>query len=252
MRICGGIQLAVSMAAQMPLEKIRSEKANCLVKMISAVAIAVLTVFSLGYYAYYAHRYYADQKLSAAQLQLEGAIGNNDLDRVKEIFRTLPESKKLLNGYQGRTPNLIHIAVIHQHIPMVAFLASQGADLNGEGRVGTPLAAALYRGHLAMTAYLLQNGADPNRGHGFSSPLILALTEAPYPVQLDLVLHLLRHHANPNIESQFSLLRLVANHWETEPEKSRATLLLLLERGDRLKESDPIENPEILQFIRAH
>lgn len=247
MKICEQAKSGLSIVAQMPLEKIQSPSACA--KIVSAIAIAIFTLCTFGYYAFYANRYFANKKICAAKLEIESAIHRNDIEKIKKLFHEYPDTKKCINGgFQGSVPNLLHIAVDCKHIPIIEFLISQGADLHAIGRMGTPLAVAIRRGHLDMAEYLLQKKASPDLGDGIRSPLYMAMIEAPENKKFDLVYLLLKSNADPNIKNPFyTLTKFISDYWEIQPEKARELLFLLADKG---LANEAEMNPQMLQVFR--
>jgi len=241
------IRAVSSMAIDWPLETV-SHPSSVVAKIVAAAVMAIFTVFSLGYYVVYASRYFANKRFERLIPQLESAVTSNDLAKARELFAADPKLKEVLNGYEGRTPNLLYLAVDHQHPEMIDFLIHHGADLNAQGRMGTPLAVAVYQGRLNMVQYLLQKKADPNLGDGHRTPITLAALECPAPACFDIMNLLIRNQANV---SGTRLLPAVAlYYWNTYPERTRETLTLLMQHGATLGSNDDIENQEALQFIR--
>jgi ankyrin repeat protein len=249
MRVLDQLKIGGSIAAAWPLYTI-TNKSSLVAKIIATLAIAIFTTCSLGYYAIYSYRYLAARKFEAKVQSLESAIRANQLEAVRELFKATPNLKGTLNGYQGRTPNLLHLAVENEHTEMIDLLIANGARLDAESRMGSPLAVAVYRGKANMVQFLLERRANPNLGDGYRAPIYLASLETEGPAAIDLIRLLANANANLAINNTlWTPLTRVALHWDTHPEKVRETLLLLIQKGVRLGANDAIANPDAHQFI---
>lgn len=149
-----------------PLNKISSAKASLLQKAVSTVAIASLTVLTLGAYGVYAAKGLSTRKAYSLQRELEKAIENNDLEKVKKLFKKAPGLKKSINGVideQGVTrgvPLFLPLALRTKNPAMVEFLIKNGADVNKSGRDGDiPVVATAKLRNLEMLKMLLKHGA---------------------------------------------------------------------------------------------
>lgn len=89
--------------------------------------------------------------------ELMGAIVDGDMESAKVILAERPHS---VNHRSVVTP--LHAAVQHRHPAMVAWLISQGADVNARTEDGsTAIALAAYNGDMELVRVLAERGADP-------------------------------------------------------------------------------------------
>jgi ankyrin repeat protein len=107
---------------------------------------------------------------------------DGDLEKVKSQLTTSPELATKIFPYQERggqgDRTLLHYAVQGNHLPVVEFLVSKGADINLQTEhAPTPLHLAAETGDLPIAKFLIDHGAKVNlkaQGHG-PTPLQEAL-----------------------------------------------------------------------------
>lgn len=236
--------------ANSPLKAVDSKDSSYLSKAISGIAIGLFTTVSLGYYAYYAHNYFKEKKINSMYNQLESAIQSKNIDIVNQLFQQMPDLEKSLkpNAPGGRTPLLLHIAVNNNDQAMVNILLQHNADINLDGRVGTPLDVAVRKGDLQMTKYLIEKGASVKGAHeSFWPPLRIAIMDMKnnenryelHPNMCKIVQLLLNNGANPNLEITPSLLAAFSSYSSKDASAEiqsqiKETMILMLEKGAKL------------------
>lgn len=102
------------------------------------------------------------------------AARKGDLGTLEELVSASPWSVNERNQ-DGRTALIV--AIRHSHVPIVRFLISKGAHINGAStRSGaTPVWHSAWKGASELTALLLQHGADPTReAEDCGTPLMVA------------------------------------------------------------------------------
>lgn len=105
--------------------------------------------------------------LSAAQ--------SGDLVKVQELYEQDPA---LLKGTDQDRYTALHRACYGNHVDVVKFLISKGADVAAETEMGwQPLHSSCQWNNKECAAILLQNGADVNaKSEGSQTPLHVAAT----------------------------------------------------------------------------
>jgi hypothetical protein len=140
-----------------------------------------LTVFSLGAYAVYTHRFFSNRKVGLIQPTLEEKVRKGDVEGVKELFRKYPLLKKkpdlepftdpdknvkskmvtaVLHQSKSHISRMLTIAAGEGNVKMVEFLFDNGARLEGDvNQKGQPLKNALEGRHIDVAKYLIKKGA---------------------------------------------------------------------------------------------
>jgi ankyrin repeat protein len=91
---------------------------------------------------------------------MEEACRRGDLKTVAELVRSNPKSVARADGI-GITP--LHRAAAGNHLQLVRFLLSRGAEINAVDKyLDSPLKKAAYGGHVAVVNELVLNGANLN------------------------------------------------------------------------------------------
>lgn len=237
----------------MPLETISSKSSSPLAKLVSAVAIAALSIISLGSYIVYAKNFFHERKVQNLKHELEAAINSGEATTVDQLFTKMPELKKFLNGNAGSTPLWLHMAAKNNDEAMVKVLIKHEAVIDADGRAGTPLACAVRAGHLYMVKSLVEKNANPNLGDGSSSPLFIA-AESDHPSRYAIMKYLL---VEKNASTSYNmgkniLARFATNRFKKEEEEQAKEVMgLLISHGALLNYSSNHFNvkPENLEFI---
>ncbi len=196
-----------------------------------------LIIFSVGACIVLLH-FFVPSSVHVTELdQFHNAIVSGDLEKVKHLVH---ENPKLLNGrstsffgsnpFFGQSP--LSVAAMAGQTKVVRYLMDEGADINSMGNRMSPLYVAARRGNTNMMAFLIDNGADVDLGGGKDSgaPLLAAaargdlnviellirrgcdinardcfertaLMYAAYNNRSAVVLHLLKHGADPQLEA---------------------------------------------------
>lgn len=238
-----------------PLEKISCSSARPIDKVISAIAIGIFTIFSLGYYAVYAHRFFAAKKLESAKGSLESAADRGDLSTIQKLFAEFPGLKRNMNGEDGKTPCLLHLAVVHDHFSVADYLIQNGASLSAQGRHGTPLDCAVQFGNLQAVTWLLENKkADPNFTQGLWTPFrhAVMMDVKHENVKFQIMEKLLRNGAKPDLEGMSSLMPIVAVNWERNPAETEKIIHLMLEKGAKYDPNDNDSNGILGKMVERY
>jgi hypothetical protein len=241
-----------SRVADWPLETASSDNANPVSRAFASATIPLFSLLSFGKYGAYAEQFYKEREIRALLPETGSAMDRNDVNKIKELFASKPDSmREILKGYRGNVP-LLHQAVFNGCQEMSDLLLEMGADIQANSRMGTPLAVAIQVESLQLIDYLLEKKANPNVGDR-RSPLRIAMFDLRAPIKLEVVDRLVKNGADLNDEGYAeSLLSKVSYQWACHPEKTRETLLLLLQNGARLKPNEVIENTEARAFILAN
>jgi ankyrin repeat protein len=119
----------------------------------------------------------------------------------------------------GWTP--LHYACAHEHLAMVEFLVSKGADVNATDRIleSTPLHLASFKGHLAMVELLVSNGADVNtKDISDDTPLHMASSKGNFAM----IEFLVSNGADVNAKDRLESTPL---HFASREERPRALFI---------------------------
>lgn len=218
-----------------PLNKISSRKSNILEKVVSAIAIAIFTIFSLGYYIGYAREFYAKQRLANAKQELHTAVDNGDADLIKSLFDKAPELKKTINGEDGHVPCLLHVAIDKGNFDVADLLIQNNANINAFGRYGTPLAVAAKNHDIKSMEWLLERKANPNLDSTTERAIYMALVQKfkDENTRFEMIELLLKYDADPNLQyCAFSVLALTAySLWKIDSERTKNILKQMIDKG---------------------
>ena len=138
---------------------------------IKIVHFAFLFLISLGY---------SQDKMDIFDVARKGT-----LEQAKEILKTNPKATLALNA-DGNSALLL--AVYKNNNQVAQFLIDNGADVNGNTKMGTPLMAAVVKGNIEAVKMLLDKKADVNiaDANGMSA-LIYAVTFKNYEIVSQLI-----------------------------------------------------------------
>lgn len=220
-----------------PIKVAASDKSSLFAKIISGIAIAALSVLSLGYYAYRTYQFFAYKKVAHLQKELETAIGAQDCDRVRELFKNYPILKiekevKNESAEGSHISRMLPFAAETGCLEMVELLCDSGATLDVYSRgMKTAVERALENYHDDITHYLLDKGSHVTQDTLFS---YIAKDQA----NLDIILSLVEKIEEIKLIRVFSSLGLVSLKYHTDPDKCKEVMKLLIEKGDRLAPND--------------
>lgn len=237
---------------EIPMKVVAFGKRSLLTKMISAVALAALSILSLRYI----HRFVAYRKVIHLQKELEEAIERGDLYCVRNLLNDHPTLKTEKDHHypflQGS-----HISVMlplaaerkcidgKEDLEMVQLLCDNGASLNAYSIMQrNALESALRCDHEAIAHYLLDKGAQCDYG------ALFRYTNKS-SCNLELLLRLVEKSENIEANKAFSILGFVGLKYDENPTQCEEIMKLLIDKGDRLTESDlNFSIPdEAIQFI---
>jgi hypothetical protein len=179
-----------STALKTPLDAIVSNKKSSSTKIISGVAVGVLTVFSLGVYGVYTYRYFSNRKVGLLQQTLEEKAKQGDIDGVKELFRKYPLLKrrpdlKLFTGQDDDLKSRLRAHLDHRkskshisrmlesvaeqgNLEIVKLLCENGACVDGDVDapipIPLPLKNAFAKGHFGVAKYLIDKSSKISPG----------------------------------------------------------------------------------------
>lgn len=95
---------------------------------------------------------------------------NGELEDLRAYNEAHPNKLNDLND-QGYTP--LMLAAYHGNLETAAYLAKNGANLNGESKYGTPVMAAAIKGNYEIVSLLLSQGADLNKADSNGTTALL-------------------------------------------------------------------------------
>lgn len=234
-----------------PLKVVASDKRSLLAKFISGIAIAALSVLSLGYYAYRAYQFFAHKKVAHLQKELETAIGAQDCDRVRELFKNYPilkTEKEIKNEFaeDSHISRMLPLAAETGCLEMVELLCDSGATLEAYSRgMKTALERALENDQEDVAYYLLDKGARVTQDE-----LVRYISQDSS--NLNMILCLAEKIGDIQPLTIFSLLGLVSTKYNTDSDKCKEVMALLIKKGDRLNPKDVAQfkiSTDVQQFI---
>lgn len=242
-----------------PLEKFHSKKSSLLIKTISAIAIAILSVVSLGAYAVYAYRFFEGRKVYALYKQLTKAVEDKDVDAAKQLLEQKPILKDYLNVFLQKSGTieralLLPTAIENEDLKMVELLTAHGALPNvlSHRLSSNSFEIAIRTGNLEVLQCLGEQFSFAE--DEYNSLLELALTYK-MPNRLDVVKYLVEKDVKVDVTIDLlnaSALAIVANYYQKDPEKCEEIMELMIEKGAVLLADDTQSIPkEALDFILA-
>ncbi len=143
---------------------------------IRCIPFVFLLVISLGY---------SQDKMDIFDVARKGTVA-----QAKEIFKTNPNAVVALNA-DGNSALLL--AVYKNNNQVAQFLIDNGAEINGNTKMGTPLMAAVVKGNITAAKMLLEKKADVN---ATDSNGVTALIYAVQFANLEMVQLLLNYKAD--------------------------------------------------------
>lgn len=93
-----------------------------------------------------------------ATVDLEGAGGLGDLEKVRTYFNT--DGELLDQQWASKRDGCLIWACVYGHRPVVEFLLAHGCSVNTKWDATTPLHSAAYGGQVELVRLLLDKGAD--------------------------------------------------------------------------------------------
>ncbi len=135
--------------------------------------------------------------ITGCATSLNNAIRKGDLGAIKSIIGL---DKGQVHNEDDSGLSLLHQAVWAGHLDVVAYLVTQGADVNAKDLRGdTPLYIAFHRGFDKISEYLIFNDADLNNKNIYGeTPLFAAVNKG----ELEMVKQVVSHGSNVNIKNQ--------------------------------------------------
>lgn len=221
-----------------PLEVISSDHKSLGSKILSGLAVGILSCFSLGIYAVHAHKYFANKKVGDLQKNLENAVRDGNLSQVIELLKKHPMLKTnldLLNDYQNQSylSLTLPIAAESGNLQMVKLLIDNGASLEGFSRgQKTAIELALDKNNKAMIYLLLSEGSVITQ-----DALSRYLTKKDADIEVGIKLVEKIKEIN-SMGRKFSVLSIAAENYDKDLTKDKRLIQLLIEKGDRLVKGD--------------
>jgi hypothetical protein len=93
--ILSNLKNGVAEVIKTPLIRISSKKASKVAKVISGLAVGILTACTLGAYGFFTYRYFSNRRVGLLQLDLEKKSRAGDLEGVKKLLSTYPILKRI-------------------------------------------------------------------------------------------------------------------------------------------------------------
>lgn len=248
-------------AIDTPLEKFNSKKSSLFIKTISAIAIAILSVASIGIYAVYAYRFFEGRKVYVLYKQLTKAVEEDkDVDAAKQLLEQKPILKDYLNVIleKGDTiprASLLPTAIENEDLKMVELLTAHGAlpDVASHRTGYNSFEIAIRSGNLEILQCLGEQFSFAE--DEYNSLLELALTYK-MPNRLDVVKYLVEKDVKVDVTIDLlnaSALAVLANYYPKDPEKCQEIMELMIKKGAVLLDTDHTQKipKEALDFILA-
>ncbi len=236
-----------------PLDAVASKKTGHITKIVSYIAIGILTGASLGYYAVHARTYLAEKRLSNLKGKVHNAVLEGNAERIKKLVEKHPELKKAPRNQDE--PNgerfladQIPLAAEKGYLEVVQLLHGFGAHLNALSRCSmTALDRAIRTKQLDVVTYLFDNGAsftaDDFTKHLFEDELTL-----------DIIQYLVGKVDKLSSENKrWSCIGMCATYWNDNPEKCKEVIRQMIQKGDRpVKTDEKMDYPqEARDFIAS-
>lgn len=241
-----------------PLEVLSSKESSKLMKVISTIAIAILSLTVV--YAVYAYRFFADRKVISLKEEFNNAVEAKNHAEATRLLNKYPFLKQHLdvNGFPGGESSSLFapilIAAELNDLKMVKLLRENGASLEILGRTGhTALEMAASSGFLDMVKYLVESGAKIEGGGGGETPLVLAAQKAD--LNFEVIKYLVEHGANVNPDWGIaSVLALIASNYTKKPAECLTLVGLLVNKGAEFRPSDDkFEiHADVKDFVNKH
>jgi hypothetical protein len=236
------MKMACSMILDAPLEAIASDKKSIGIKILSGIAIGILSCFSFGAYAVYAHNFFSNRKVGNLQKDLEKAVEDRDCKTVQQLLKKHPLLKTkhdLLHNIEtdSHLSLVLPLAAESGGLEMVKLLCDNGASLEAFSRGSkTALERALAENHKEIIKYLVDKGANISRSALFD---YIASEELDFDTSIYLVKKM---DAITSVGKKFSILGIAAQHYDENPDEVKKLIQLLIQKGDRFVEADKTLN----------
>lgn len=235
------------------------ESKSCLAITISAIAIVILSVLSLGYYAYYTYKILQgltlENNVIALQKKLSDAVMNDKFDEVRKILKKYPSLIKMpeMDTFRSTGRKIPQLSALlpflaeKKKIEMIKLLCDLDVSPNFPEARKTVLKVAVGDDNLDLVKYLIEKKVTVEKKD---------LTDyfmTNQTINFDIAIALLNKLEEVDSKSsRWSLLAMAAGNYDSNPAKCKEMIDLLIKKGDRLKEKDlEISNPEALQHIKA-
>lgn len=243
-----------------PLEKFHSKKSSLLIKTISAIAIAILSVASIGVYAVYAYRFFEGRKVYALFKQLTKAVEEDkDVDAAKQLLEQKPILKDYLNVILqkgGTIPraSLLPTAIENEDLKMVELLINHGAlpSVSSHRTSSNSFETAIKTGNLEILQCLGERFSFEE--DEYNSLLELALSNK-IPNRLDVVKYLVEKDVKVDVTigilNASALAVLAKEYYPKDPGTWHEIIELMIEKGAVLLDTDDTQTipNDALDFI---
>lgn len=258
-----------------PLRVISDKKSTFAAKVIAVIAIAILSVATLGLYFVHAYRYFyakkivvkapSQQSTNSEKLKQRASqlVDEGKLEDLLALFEKNPNLKMLpleqyvlASGFnydkiQSKDTGELYIselmiqAVQKGHIEIVKKLCELGANVNNRfaSRGGkTALDWAIQFRHLEVVTFLIHEPTQQFSSEDLSHHLMNSapeLTSSTEEVKKFLYIIYLLCEKMTSIKSQrFSCIAMVASYWDEDEEICKKIITLMITKGDRLKKDN--------------
>jgi hypothetical protein len=245
------IKMYTKAAINWPIKTIASKKSSSLNKVAAGLTIGILSLLSLGAYAVFTHQSLAKHKVIWIQKKLEKAVKENDINEAKKIFKTYPAATKYVNRqfFVGTFGNVLkngeskflHVATVNDNPEMAQLLYENHCDLNETVDHKPAILLAVTEQKTTMAKWLVEKGANLNINHTVLVEALEGARGSNKALDFDFIKLLVENGAGvrgasvSKDDSVRSLLGMVADHFNENPEACKDLIRLMLKKNPNIK-----------------